>query len=121
MIGTYNASTPFKGPPTREVDEAWSEYWKVWTFSIDEGAFKASVPQHTEAAVRVKSETGGTEHPQYLATFEATHQLHCLYNLFRASYLDYYTEEKKDFETDPADWHARVDHCVDVLRQKLVW
>ncbi|KAL2277826.1 hypothetical protein FJTKL_15117 [Diaporthe vaccinii] len=120
-LGTHDAFSPFKGPPTKEVDEAWSRYWQVWMFSIGEDAFKASVPQHSESAVRVhdKKHDDGSASPRYLATFEATHQLHCLYNLFRASYLDYYPDEKQDYNADPAQWHARVDHCVDILRQKL--
>lgn len=122
-LGTHDAFSPFKGPPTKEVDEAWSKYWQVWMFSIGEDAFKASVPQNSGSAVRVhdKKHDDGSEGPRYLATFEATHQLHCLYNLFRASYLDYYPDEKQDYDADPAEWHARVDHCVDILRQKLAW
>ncbi|KAJ4423375.1 hypothetical protein N0V82_001978 [Gnomoniopsis sp. IMI 355080] len=120
-MGTHNSSSPFKGPPNKGVDEAWSAYWKVWTFSIDEEAFKASNPQHAEAGVQIDQKLGGdsSETPRFLATFEATHQLHCLYNLFRASYLDEYTDEKLDYDANPAEWHQRVDHCVDVLRQKL--
>lgn len=64
---------------------------------------------------------GGTHDKRYLATLEATHQLHCLYNLFRASYLDAYPDERADCERDPLRWHERVDHCVDILRQKLEW
>ncbi|KAI1184163.1 hypothetical protein F5B17DRAFT_94911 [Nemania serpens] len=110
--GTYNKPSPYRGPPSRAVDTAWERYWKTWMFSVDEKAYLASRPEHPTAAVRLP-------HGQYLATFEATHQLHCLYNLFRASYRDYYPEEQTDYEENPAKWHERVDHCVEVLRQKL--
>lgn len=112
--GTYNKPSPYRGPPSRAVDTAWERYWKTWMFSVDEKAYLASRPEHPTAAVRLP-------HGQYLATFEATHQLHCLYNLFRASYRDYYPEEQTDYEENPAKWHERVDHCVEVLRQKLEW
>ncbi|RAK97882.1 oxidase ustYa family protein, partial [Aspergillus ibericus CBS 121593] len=111
--GTYNAPSPYRGPPTPEVDAAWEEYWKVWMVGIDEETFQASNPQYPEASVRLE------ESGQYLATLEATHQLHCLYNLFRASYLDVYQDERAEYEKDPRNWHERVDHCVEILRQKL--
>ncbi|KAJ6437214.1 hypothetical protein O9K51_10185 [Purpureocillium lavendulum] len=114
--GTYNISSPFTGPPTPEVDAAWARYWPTWMFSVDEAAFKASQPQHPKEAVRFES---GPHDGRYLATFEATHQMHCLYNLFRASYLDSYPDEKADYDHDPGKWHERVDHCVEILRQKI--
>ena len=116
--GTYNIKSPFTGPPTPEVDAAWDRYWQTWIFSVDEAAFLTSQPQYPLAAVRLE---GGSHHGRYLATFEATHQLHCLYNLFRASYLDSYPDEKADYDRDPRKWHERVDHCVEILRQKLEW
>ncbi|KXX81068.1 hypothetical protein MMYC01_202789 [Madurella mycetomatis] len=112
--GTYNITTPFKGPPTASTDQAWQQYWNVWIFSVDEYAYHLSKPEHPDAAVRVPA-----SRRRYLATFAATHQLHCLYNLFRATYLDYYDEERNEYEQDPIRWHERVDHCVDIIRQKL--
>ncbi|RFU73230.1 hypothetical protein TARUN_9016 [Trichoderma arundinaceum] len=110
--GTFNQSSAFRGPPTKGVDDAWGKYWKVWTFGVDEEVFKASMPQYTEEAVRL-------DDGRYLATFEYTHQLHCLYNLLRASYMDSCPAEKANYEEDPREWHERVDHCVEILRQKL--
>ncbi|KAK4455393.1 hypothetical protein QBC34DRAFT_445047 [Podospora aff. communis PSN243] len=114
--GTYNISTPFKGPTTASTDQAWQRYWRVWTFAVDEHAYHLSQPEHPEAGVQV---TAGGGRRRYLATFAATHQLHCLYNLFRATYRDSYDEEQTEFERDPVAWHGRVDHCVDIIRQKL--
>lgn len=113
--GTYNATSSFRGPPTPEVDTAWEGYWKIWMLGVDEETFRASHPQYPEASVRLQ------DSGKYLATFGATHQLHCLYNLFRASYLDVYQNEKADYDKDPRNWHERVDHCVEILRQKLEW
>ena len=118
MNGTYNTASPFKGPPSRDTDLAWEAYWKVWLVSVDQDAFVASHPQHPGAAVRL---SGGAHEGRYLATLGATHQLHCLYNLFRAANLDAYPDERADYERDPRHWHGRVDHCVDILRQKLEW
>ncbi|KAL6690463.1 hypothetical protein J3F84DRAFT_389412 [Trichoderma pleuroticola] len=110
--GTFNQTSPFRGPPTKEVDDAWGKYWQTWTFSVNEEQFKASMPQYTEEAVRL-------DDGRYLATFEYTHQLHCLYNLFRASYMDSYPDEKASYDENPQEWHGRVDHCIEILRQKL--
>ncbi|KAI0468030.1 hypothetical protein F4859DRAFT_517568 [Xylaria cf. heliscus] len=110
--GTYNKPSPYRGPPNQHVDTAWERYWKTWIFSVDAEAYHASKPEHPSAAVRLPD-------GKYLATFEATHQLHCLYNLFRASYRDYYQDEQADYDADQAKWHERVDHCVETLRQKL--
>jgi hypothetical protein len=47
--------------------------------------------------------------------------MHCLYNLFKATNLEYYEEEKGELERNPGRWHEMVDHCVDILRQKIEW
>lgn len=114
MNGTYNKPSPFRGPVNSAVDASWAQYWETWMFSIDEDMLQHSVPQHPEASVRLAD-------GRYMATFEATHQLHCLYNLFRASYRDAYPEEEADYQRNASRWHERVDHCVEVLRQKLAW
>jgi Mycotoxin biosynthesis protein UstYa len=49
------------------------------------------------------------------------HQLHCLYNLYRATNFDYYEQEARFARLHPQVWHNRVDHCLDILRQKLEW
>ncbi|KAI8627965.1 hypothetical protein F5Y19DRAFT_486541 [Xylariaceae sp. FL1651] len=85
---------------------------RTWIFSVDEEAFLASQPEYPDAAARLPD-------GRYMATFEATHQLHCFYNLFRATYRDQYVEEQADFDADPGMWHQRIDHCTEVLRQKL--
>jgi hypothetical protein len=113
-------TSPFKGPPSGAVERAWAAYWKVWLVSVNHEAFSASLPQHPESAVRLAGDRG-VHAGRYLATLAATHQLHCLYNLFRASYLDAYADERADYERNPRHWHERVDHCVDILRQKLEW
>lgn len=119
--GTYNAPSPFKGPPSPDVDRAWAAYWKVWLVSVDHDAFSAALPEHPASAVRLGGGTGADGGGRYLATLAASHQLHCLYNLLRASYRDVYADEQAEYERDPGKWHERVDHCVDILRQRLEW
>lgn len=47
--------------------------------------------------------------------------MHCLYNLFRATNLEYYKDEARYAKEQSEDWHRRLDHCIDVLRQKIEW
>lgn len=55
-----------------------------------------------------------------LAAFEGFHYIHCLYNLWKTHYPEYYSEEAKFAKENPEEWLAHVDHCVDILRQKLM-
>jgi hypothetical protein len=52
-----------------------------------------------------------------LAIFEAVHQIHCVKKLWEASYPDYYPLKK---ESEFGVWHEHIDHCADMLRQKLM-
>jgi hypothetical protein len=77
FVGNPDAKSPFKGPPSTEVDAAWDSLWTANVLlSADEYAI--SSPQYPEAGVRDVN----TKSPAYFATFEATHQLHCLVSGF---------------------------------------
>ena len=52
-----------------------------------------------------------------LAIFEAIHQVHCVRRLWEATYPDYYPQEKNH---SVEDWRMHIDHCADMLRQKLM-
>ena len=55
-----------------------------------------------------------------LAAFEGFHYIHCLHNLWKTHYPEYYTEEARFAKENPEEWLEHVDHCVDMLRQKLM-
>lgn len=55
-----------------------------------------------------------------LAAFEGFHYIHCLHNLWKTHYPQYYTEEAKFAREHRDEWLEHVDHCVEILRQKLV-
>jgi hypothetical protein len=90
----------------------------VTTFKIDSHQYQYSNPEDPDSGVQIVHDSG--EH-EYLGTFAAMHQMHCLYNLFKATNLEYYDEERMDLEADSQNWHQRVNHCIDILRQKLEW
>jgi hypothetical protein len=37
-----------------------------------------------------------------------------------ATYPDYYTEDVKWAQENPEEWRSHIDHCADMLRQKLM-
>lgn len=54
-----------------------------------------------------------------MASVEAIHQLHCLNLLREAAYWDYYKTRATAWEDSPKTLHLHIDHCVDLLRQKV--
>ncbi|KAF4625982.1 hypothetical protein G7Y89_g12175 [Cudoniella acicularis] len=116
--GSPSYKSEFKGPPSPQVDATWSQYWKVWSFwATPEEIGKTKEDLAAEFVVEMpKSNDEGTKH---MVMNEAVHQLHCLYNLYRATNFDYYEEEARFARLHPQVWHSRVDHCLDILRQKL--
>ncbi|CAD6444379.1 4caf3544-55f1-43c9-a686-2f3867f19e4f [Sclerotinia trifoliorum] len=112
--GTFNRSSPYKGPPSPEVDALWDEVTELGTMSISEDVF-----QHLNAskhAVKLPSSLGGGR----LAVFETIHQIHCVQALWQAAYPEYYTKQTKFKISHPKDWYNHLDHCADMLRQKLM-
>ncbi|KAF7880372.1 uncharacterized protein EAF02_007218 [Botrytis sinoallii] len=115
LVGNFNrSSSPYKGPPSPAVDAAWAELTDYGAISISEETFgKLNASKN---AVRVPAEYGGGR----LAFVEAIHQLHCLESLWRHTYPAYYKEAARKIEINDQEWHDHMDHCVDMLRQKLM-
>lgn len=55
-----------------------------------------------------------------LAIFDSFHQIHCVHSLWKTAYPDYYTEEAEFARENREEWAEHVDHCADMLRQKLM-
>ena len=71
--GSVNVKSPFKGPPSAAVDAAWDSIWAD-NMVVSSEEYEASRPQFPQAGVKAANR----EQDSYFATFEATHQLHCL-------------------------------------------
>ncbi|EHA19807.1 hypothetical protein ASPNIDRAFT_142954, partial [Aspergillus niger ATCC 1015] len=56
----------------------------------------------------------------YMGSVEVLHQLHCLNMLRQASYEDYYKDKPGPWEDSPQILRHHLDHCIDILRQKLM-
>ncbi|KAF2182968.1 hypothetical protein K469DRAFT_635892 [Zopfia rhizophila CBS 207.26] len=112
--GTFDRSSPFKGPPSKTVDEAWDAILPLGAMSIPENVFQKLNASKYSAEVPPKA--GGGR----LALFEGIHLIHCVKTLWMATYPNYYTEEHKYSQEHHEEWRAHIDHCADMLRQKLM-
>ncbi|KAL5386142.1 hypothetical protein DPSP01_004226 [Paraphaeosphaeria sporulosa] len=107
-------SSPFKGPPSAKVDQLWEDLVPQRMMVISEDVFQTiNASMHS---VKAPSNLGKGR----LAAFEGFHYIHCLHNLWKTHYPEYYTEEAKFATENREEWLEHVDHCVDMLRQKLV-
>lgn len=78
--GNPNVRSPYKGPPSPAVDAMWDSLWAD-NMLISRDLYDQSSPQYPEA--RVESTAAG--HGGFFATFEVTHQLHCLVSCWNSS------------------------------------
>ncbi|KAI1291045.1 hypothetical protein F5Y03DRAFT_400990 [Xylaria venustula] len=67
------------------------------------------------STVMLPEESGGG----YMASLEATHQLHCLDMLRKFSFRDYYADKAAQF-ADPHKLLTHMDHCTEMLRQVIM-
>ncbi|KAF2729980.1 hypothetical protein EJ04DRAFT_446079, partial [Polyplosphaeria fusca] len=112
--GSFDRSSPFKGPPSKEVDEAWERIIPLRLMAVPHESILGLNTSRFAVSVPPNLGTGK------IAIFEAVHQIHCVHGLWKAAYPDYFTTER-DFARDhPEDWKNHIDHCADMLRQKLM-
>ncbi|KAJ5495554.1 hypothetical protein N7539_000670 [Penicillium diatomitis] len=112
------APTKYRGKPTADLEQAWTELWKY-------GAFPVGV-QHLgdlnqSSEVDWRRVTPGDPRSPTVGLLEGFHQIHCL-NLIR----QYTYREEWDYSSE-ASWHGgpemvrwHVDHCIETLRMNLM-
>ncbi|OQE13530.1 hypothetical protein PENFLA_c046G03079 [Penicillium flavigenum] len=117
--GSLDWPSPYRGPPSPEVDAAWNRISIIRPLDIpltrDEFLRLDSDP---ETAVKNAPEDGG----QYFLVPQSTHHFHCL-NLLRKSThfkFDYYDAFDPDFTKNRAMFEMHLDHCVEILRQFIM-
>ncbi|KAH8653084.1 hypothetical protein BGZ60DRAFT_533279 [Tricladium varicosporioides] len=112
--GALRDPNNFRGPPSDEIDKAWEgiilPHKSLFRLSKDE-LIRLNV---SEYAAEYTEEMGGG----YIAGLEVFHELHCVNMLRKATYMDYYLPKMTEWrDRDTLRFH--LDHCVDMLRQKL--
>ncbi|KAJ5837119.1 hypothetical protein N7447_003145 [Penicillium robsamsonii] len=117
--GSLDWPSPYRGPPSAEVDAAWNRISIIRPLDIqltpDEFLRLDSDP---ETAVQNAPEHGG----QYFLVPQSTHHFHCL-NLLRKSTrfkFDYYDAFDPDFTKNRDMFETHLDHCVEILRQFIM-
>ncbi|KAM0244541.1 hypothetical protein ACHAQJ_010749 [Trichoderma viride] len=119
--GAFNQTTPWRGPPSDEIDQRWEDIIELRMFPLSNNEARdlgieprgyAQIPRELQA----KYGSG------ILAGNEFSHQLHCL-NLMR-KYLsfDYYNAKPEEvaFNATSQILHTHVEHCIDILRQNIM-
>ncbi|KAH8765332.1 hypothetical protein F5883DRAFT_376733, partial [Diaporthe sp. PMI_573] len=105
--------SPYMGPPNPELDRHWEDVSALLNFGV-----KAEVLE------KVNQTRGAAEFRdigRYQVGLEVYHQLHCLNYIRMYTYHDYYAGIDYDMigETEE-DQREHKDHCVEVLRQRLM-
>ncbi|KAI1179334.1 hypothetical protein F4777DRAFT_470745 [Nemania sp. FL0916] len=122
--------TKWRGPPTPELEAAWSQIWNLGGVEVPLDG-PAQLGKAPEELVHIDSdETKG-----YSGMLEVFHQLHCLNLIRQYTWKDYYNDHlggwlneghHHDFVDLNVTTHAsvgdrmHVDHCIEALRLQLM-
>ncbi|KAI1772536.1 hypothetical protein F4818DRAFT_444360 [Hypoxylon cercidicola] len=113
--GSIRWPSPYRGPPSPEVDRAWEEItiFRPLDIVLSDQEF-LMVGKSPETAAKNAPEFGGG----YFLQPEFSHQ-----NLLRkASHFkyDYYKHHDSDFRDKDETFKVHFDHCVEMLRQFIM-
>ncbi|KAG0698833.1 hypothetical protein DFH29DRAFT_1002457 [Suillus ampliporus] len=56
----------------------------------------------------------------FMVSLEATHQMHCLNLLRKASWIEYYEPVEPSFQDAPYIVRMHLDHCIEMIRQNIM-
>ncbi|EGE02324.1 hypothetical protein TEQG_01362 [Trichophyton equinum CBS 127.97] len=105
--GDIQTINPYKGPPSKALDEAWKALYDVGPFLVDKEELEAIGKESME----LPSRPG-----KHLAKLAVFHQLHCLDYVRRYVHREHYRIDDSNATVSGID-HA--DHCIDMIRQAL--
>ncbi|KAL4938419.1 hypothetical protein BDV06DRAFT_56530 [Aspergillus oleicola] len=114
--GALRHSNRFRGTPSQEIDDAWDEITYAEGGLVRLTQDEVERVNASEFAAEYTEDMGGG----YIAGVEVFHQLHCLNMLRQATYWDYYAPRRVEWGKDPGTLRYHLDHCIDILRQKLI-
>lgn len=101
-------SSPYAGPPSDSVDQAWHNLLKDMNIRVTAEELEKS----NQKSIALP-EGGG-----YMAWIGAHHQLHCIKMLRRWNYRDRYYPNITGSTIE--HWNVHADHCFDVLRSAAI-
>ncbi|KAI9814389.1 MAG: hypothetical protein M1827_003245 [Pycnora praestabilis] len=114
--GSIRWPSPYRGPPSPEVDRAWNDISIVRPLDLPITAESfLDIGSDPDTAAKNAPEFGGG----YFAVPEFTHQLHCVNLLRKVSHFkfSYYNAIDPDFTDNIDVFKVHIDHCVEMLRQ----
>ncbi|KAM3068914.1 hypothetical protein ACMFMG_004088 [Clarireedia jacksonii] len=106
--------SPWKGPPTPEVEEAWYDIMKYGEIRVPPSEILRI--RHNLTAVQYPPSIGGG----YPAIASGTHALHCLHFLWQDHYVDTIPSASALKTNAPQVYEQHFEHCVDYTRQYLM-
>ncbi|KAF2804554.1 uncharacterized protein BDZ99DRAFT_397559 [Mytilinidion resinicola] len=113
--------SPYKGPPTEEILARWHHITHTGPLNITREEMEGL--ELSTDAVQYPEEFGGG----YVAYLESAHQLHCLQALWEDHHWNTKPHLRHLFPvlatklaTEPDITEAHFEHCVDVLRNRLM-
>lgn len=113
--GSLWYESPFKGPPTPSVEEAWRSVMQYGVIAVTADDYERT--RHSlRTAVQFPAEAGGG----YLATTVGTHQLHCLHFLWKDHHREYFPDLVGTAREVPDLYERHFEHCVDYIRQSIM-
>ncbi|KAN0099046.1 protein of unknown function (DUF3328) domain containing protein [Hyaloscypha variabilis] len=115
--GFYDTS-PYKGSPSKAIDNSWNDLIRSGYVSISEDAIENKLHKNKDY-VTIPEEQGGG----YLGNLEVYHQLHCLNLIRKFTYEGYYRDPSRlpmEFTDSDKTLRKHVDHCIDYLRQLIM-
>lgn len=129
IITRFNGSlwydSPFKGPPTPAVEEAWHAIMQYGTIAVTASDYERSgrsvrtavrFPFPVEGSGADEGDSGGG----YLATTVGTHQLHCLHFLWQDHHRGYFPDVLRKVREVPELYERHYEHCVNYIRQGVM-
>ncbi|KAI7972940.1 hypothetical protein EIK77_001514 [Talaromyces pinophilus] len=106
----------FQQPPSPEVDEAWDRISS--TESIALSAEEVRRIGYDPAATWPAPESDFGE-DVYYGVLDVFHQLHCLNNLRKTTWPEYYGDMRKKMIHTPINWDHHLTHCTYVLMRSI--
>jgi hypothetical protein len=115
--GSLWHKSPFKGPPSSKSIEAWDSVKEYGIISATEEDLVLINRSHSlKTASKFPEVAGGG----YVAMTMGTHQLHCLFWLWRDHHRPYFPEMLKNKEAIPEMYERHFEHCIDFIRQSIM-
>ncbi|KAF2447374.1 hypothetical protein P171DRAFT_223861 [Karstenula rhodostoma CBS 690.94] len=115
----YNGSlwhdSPFKGPPTPAVEDAWHSIMQYGMIAASASDLQR-VNHSLRTAVRFPSEAGGG----YMVTPVGTHQIHCLHYIWQDHHHAAFPDVVRKMKEIPEMYERHYEHCVDYIRQSIM-